>query len=224
MKPSQPVLIKGLDAKVFNESLSAYIPEETPAQVIHGGDKLHIDQFTLPSCGKMGEWIRSHLPWKPIIYMARFSGGYKGGFAHIDAFPSYNFYYVRRGRKHVYIVPRQYNPAVNFKPGYDSVYVGDDGPDDGKLEWDRPSPWRVRVRRGCRRRAPLQQQREHPQIHEHHAQPGDLHAPPPARGRVPETLRNDIFNWEEAKYFSHILWHGVTKRDTASIDSTPSHD
>lgn len=135
MKPSQPVLIKGLDAKVFNESLSAYIPEETPAQVIHGGDKLHIDQFTLPSCGKMGEWIRSHLPWKPIIYMARFSGGYKGGFAHIDAFPSYNFYYVRRGRKHVYIVPRQYNPAVNFKPGYDSVYVGDDGPDDGKLEW-----------------------------------------------------------------------------------------
>ena len=41
----------------------------------------------------------------PIIFMTSLSGKYKGGFAHIDAFIGYNFYYLKRGQKKVWIVP-----------------------------------------------------------------------------------------------------------------------
>ena len=76
------------------------------------------------------------------MYMARFAGAYTAGMGHIDAFASYNFYYVSRGRKQVYLVPRQYNPSalnkeeagkLHFVGGIDNVFIKQDSADDQSL-------------------------------------------------------------------------------------------
>lgn len=128
---SEPVIIEGVDPKLF-ESLDRYAPE-VPASF--PTDKLLIDAYIFPLLGTpLFSWIKAHIG-RPILYMARFSGGYKGGYAHIDTFPSYNYYYVRRGRKKVRIVPRQYNHLIEFGAGYDSMYVKADAGDDSKIGW-----------------------------------------------------------------------------------------
>lgn len=223
VKRSEPVIIKGVDAKLFNSSLAEYAPEETPEQVAKGVPNLHINFWLLPSVGGAGAWINKHLPWKPILYMARFSGAYKAGYAHIDTFPSYNFYYVRRGRKRVILVPRQYNDAVNLKGGYDSNFVGDDAPDMSKLEWiDRlPGVWEFELEAGdvllfnnsaCIHK--FMNLTHNPEIFTIRLLHDDA---------SPYTYRNDLLNWEGAKYVAYVLWNGLTStqgtnRDTASID------
>ena len=119
-----------MDPTLF-EPLDEYappIPDSAPK------DKLLIDQFTMPKLGKLADWIKTNTG-KGVAYMARFSGGYSGGFAHIDSFPSYNFYYMKEGRKKVYIIPRQFNPLLDLANGYDSVFVKDDTADESQLEW-----------------------------------------------------------------------------------------
>ena len=210
---SEPVIVKNCPPAMF-EALNAYspdIPFGTP------GDKLLIDQFSLPTLGSLAAWLMLHVG-KPVLYLARFSGGYKGGYAHIDSFPSYNFYYVRRGRKRVFIVPRQYNPAIVFGAGYDSVFVRDDAADASSLEWLDTIP-------GC---------------YEFEVGEGDVllfnnsacihkflnltHNPEIFTMRLvhadasPLTLRNDCFNWTGAKYFTHIVLSKETGvRDTTSV-------
>lgn len=67
--------------------------------------------------------------------MASFAGNYKSGYAHIDAFPSYNFYYVKQGKKQVYIIPHEYTCYLNMKGGIDNIYVEYDNANNNKLEW-----------------------------------------------------------------------------------------
>lgn len=128
---SEPVIIEGVDPALF-QALNRYAPD-VPASF--PTDQLLIDAYIFPLLGTpLFAWIKAHIG-RPILYMARFSGGYKGGFAHIDTFPSYNYYYVRRGRKKVRIVPRQYNALIEFGAGYDSMYVKADSADDSKIGW-----------------------------------------------------------------------------------------
>ena len=154
--------------------------------------------------------------------MARFSGGYKGGFAHIDSFPSYNFYYVRRGRKQVWIVPRQYNYLLNFGMGYDSVFVRDDAPDGSQLEWLKTIPgyYEFEVEKGdvllFNNAASIHKFiniTHNPEIFTMRLVSGDA---------SPLTLWNDCFNWTGAKYFAGIILDAKTGvRDTASIEGSP---
>lgn len=211
---SEPVVIEGVDPEVF-KSLSKYAPEVPPG---YPTDKLLIDAYVLPLLGTpLFAWIKAHIG-PPILYLARFSGGYKGGFAHIDSFPSYNYYYVRRGRKKVNIVPRQYNPLIKFGAGYDSMFVLEDAADESKLEWmDKiPALYEFEVSEGdvllfnnsaCIHK--FMNLSENPEIFTLRLFTTDA---------SPLTLKNDLFNWTGAKYFTSILMDGGTHaRDTGSV-------
>jgi|AntAceMinimDraft_5_1070358.scaffolds.fasta_scaffold86932_1 hypothetical protein len=128
---SEPVIVEGVDPELFKD-LDRYAPEVPKS---FPTDQLLLDAYIFPLLGTpLLAWIKAHIG-RPVVYLARFSGGYKGGYAHIDTFPSYNYYYVRRGRKKVRIVPRQYNPLIEFGAGYDSMYVKADSADDSKIGW-----------------------------------------------------------------------------------------
>lgn len=211
---SEPVVIKGIDPATF-ECLAGYTPKR-PTDL--PTNKLLIDQYTLPLWGTpLLRWIRAYVG-KHVVYMARFSGGYKGGFGHIDSFPSYNFYYVVRGRKHVNIVPRQYNSLLNLRAGYDSMFVADDKPDDTSIEWmdTLPGVYEFEVEEGdvllfnnsaCVHK--FMNLTQGPEIFTMRLLHFDA---------SPLTLRNDLFNWAGARYFTPILLSSVTQsRDTASI-------
>lgn len=191
------------------------VPPGTPE------DKLLIDQYTFPKLGEMSKWIMHNIG-KRVLYLARFSGGYKGGYAHIDSFPSYNFYFVRRGRKKVYIVPRQYNSLLKFGKGYDSVFVRDDDTTGTKLEWLETIPgyWTFEVEEGdvllfnnsaCIHK--FMNLTHNPEIFTMRLAHTDS---------SPLTLWNDCFNWTGAKYFTDIAFTSKTGvRDTASVEGKP---
>jgi len=209
---SEPVIVKGVPRALF-DALDEYrpvIPEGGPT------DKLLIDQFTLPRLGSLGGWIKSHTG-KAVAYMARFSGGYAGGYAHIDSFPSYNFYVMKKGRKRVFIVPRQYNPLLNLANGYDSVFVADDTADTSQMEWldALPGYYEFELDEGdvllfnnsaCIHK--FLNLTQNPEIYTLRLFSGDA---------SPLTLRNDFFNWPGAKYFASILLNPTSVRDTYSV-------
>eukprot|EP00518_Triparma_eleuthera_P004076 CAMPEP_0182463666 /NCGR_PEP_ID=MMETSP1319-20130603/7824_1 /TAXON_ID=172717 /ORGANISM="Bolidomonas pacifica, Strain RCC208" /LENGTH=304 /DNA_ID=CAMNT_0024663237 /DNA_START=65 /DNA_END=979 /DNA_ORIENTATION=- len=214
VRRSEPCIVKNCPPAMFAD-LQKYSPE-IPADAPK--DKLLIDQFSLPRLGSMQEWLFKYVG-KRVLYLARFSGGYKGGYAHIDSFPSYNFYYVKRGRKHVYIVPRQYNPLLKLVGGYDSVFVGDDKADDSSLGWLETIPgcYEFEVGEGdillfnnsaCIHK--FLNLTQNPEIFTMRLVHSDS---------SPTTLWNDCLNWEGAKYFTGIMTMGKTSaRDTASIE------
>ena len=212
IRHSEPIIIKGMDPALF-EPLDEYappIPDSAPK------DKLLIDQFTLPKLGKLADWIKANTG-KGIAYMARFSGGYSGGFAHIDSFPSYNFYYMKEGRKRVYIIPRQFNPLLKLANGYDSVFVEDDTADESQLEWLDllPGYYKFELESGdvlmfnnsaCIHK--FMNLTDHPTIYTVRLFSADA---------SPLILRNDCFNWAGAKYFGSIVLNPTSVRDTYSV-------
>jgi hypothetical protein len=209
---SEPIIIKGMSPDLFGP-LDSYAPPLPPTAP---GDKLLIDQFTLPRLGVLSDWIREYTG-KRVAYMARFCGGYAGGFAHIDSFPSYNFYYVKKGRKKVYIVPRQYNSLLDLANGYDSVFVKNDTADESQMEWlqSLPAYYQFEVEQGdvllfnnsaCIHK--FMNLTEDPIIYTVRLFSGDA---------SPLTLKNDVFNWQGAKYFGSILLNPTSVRDTYSV-------
>eukprot|EP00939_MAST-03C_sp_MAST-3C-sp1_P001124 g1124.t1 len=63
---------------------------------------------------------------RDVMYVARFQGYYKAGFAHIDSFASYNFYLVLRGRKRVQLGTRSECARLKcLTRGVDSCFVPD---------------------------------------------------------------------------------------------------
>lgn len=212
IKNSEPVVIKGVPRALFDvlENYAPAIPPNYPT------DKLLIDQFTFPRLGELSRWIREQTG-KSIAYMARFSGGYSGGFAHIDSFPSYNFYVVKRGRKRVFIVPRQYNHLLDLANGYDSVFVKDDSADDQHMEWleKLPGYYEFELEAGdvllfnnsaCIHK--FMNLTENPEIFTLRLFSLDS---------SPLILKNDVLNWEGAKYFASILLNPTSIRDTYSV-------
>jgi hypothetical protein len=80
VKRSEPVIVKNCPPDLF-EILGVNYSPEIPADAPK--DKLLIDQFSLPSLEGMQTWLYKFIG-KRVLYLARFSGGYKGGYAHID--------------------------------------------------------------------------------------------------------------------------------------------
>ena len=212
MRRSEPVVIEGLKAELFD-----VLEDFTPAHTSDlPSDKLLIDQYSLPKLGNLAQWIRTHTG-RRVAYMARFSGGYGGGVAHIDAFPSYNFYYVRRGTKKVFIVPRQYNAEMDLVSGFDSMYVAPDTADLSQLEWldELPAYYTFELTEGdvllfnnsaCVHK--FINLSPSPEIFTLRLFTIDA---------SPLTLRNDILNWAGAKSFASVLLQPTTVRDTYSV-------
>merc|ERR1739848_659555 len=93
-------------------------PSDTSVNTGAKKNQILINQYTLPGRDKLGndlyDWIKKFIG-RPIIYILRFSGNYSSGFAHIDTAATYNFYYVKRGKKKGFIVPRQYNDMLHLQ-------------------------------------------------------------------------------------------------------------
>ena len=99
------------------------------------GTKMRIREYIFPTLTKsLDDFINSYIN-KKVMYMAEFSGNYPAGFSHIDSMSSYNLYYLKCGRKEVYIIPPECTAYVNMKHGIDSIYVEDDSTGVDKLEW-----------------------------------------------------------------------------------------
>lgn len=88
---------------------------------------IQIQQYTFPrKLGKTLDALIYRLTKKPVVYMASFSGNYISSYAHIDSFSSYNFYYLKKGRKEIYIVPHEYSHLLQLERGSDNVFVSED--------------------------------------------------------------------------------------------------
>lgn len=212
VKFSRPVILNHVSPE-FIESLDRFAPP--PDEVLPEG-RLLIQQFSLPNLGDLGRWIR-HVTGMRVAYMARFTGSYASGYAHIDAFPSYNFYVMRRGSKRIRIVPRQYNHLVRWSPGFDSVFAEDDRADDDHLEWLQMLPGyydfelyegQVLLFHNAACGHKFTNLTPKPQIFTIRLFTADA---------SPLILKNDLFNWEGAKSFANYLLQETIIRDTSVI-------
>lgn len=82
-------------------------------------------------------WIHKYTG-KWVAYVIRFGGSYKTSWAHMDSTggaPTNNVYYIHRGSKKVYIVPRQYNDHLPIVGGLHNCHVATDAGDDSQMGW-----------------------------------------------------------------------------------------
>jgi len=225
---SEPVIVKHLEEiGVDFESSLAPLSKNRKRQDESASAFLHIELSMWPfaTVGKsLSNFIYDYCGRRAILFVARFSGGYKAGLAHIDSSPSYNFYYVVKGKKQVYLVPRQFNPSrvgvvepdkLQFLPGLDNVHIAGDTTDAESLkDWlpNIPAVWDFQVEAGdvllfnnaatCHKFINLT---PNPEIFTIRVQnfTGASHL----------SLRNDMFNWAGAKSFAALILSRATVRD-----------
>jgi len=77
----------------------------------------------------------------PIIFVTSMGGKYVGNRAHIDSYISYNFYYVNKGEKMVWIIPEEYTNTIELKNALDHLYVKADGVGTTNLDWLNKIPY-----------------------------------------------------------------------------------
>ena len=115
MARSEPVIIKNLPNETFSalHDGGQYSPPLTEAEV--NKRTVLINTYVFPrALGAFSQWIQKHVQ-RPVLAMIRFSGNYKTSAAHMDGSPpTNNIYYLSRGRKRVWICPRQYNHLLNL--------------------------------------------------------------------------------------------------------------
>ena len=137
---SEPVIVKNLPKATF----SALAPGAKYAPQVDGGILKKGTTITeifhdLSALGKIGQWIQKHVQ-KPLIYMLRMHGKYESGPAHMDGF-TFNIYYVARGRKRVWICPRQYNHLLKFQSGTHFVFIpGSEPGSPNPQKWTQSVP------------------------------------------------------------------------------------
>jgi hypothetical protein len=131
---SIPIIIKNFPKNMYQEELF-----ENVTSNVKNKDKVLINKTLLPKLGNVGNFIHKYIN-KYVLYMLIFGGGYSGSQAHIDTFATYNFYYLKKGEKDVYIIPHEYTCYLNMTNGKESVFVGEDKPNSENLEWLKNLP------------------------------------------------------------------------------------
>lgn len=221
---SEPVIIKGLSEEMFVDLIQNFSPpSDTSVNTGAKKNQILINQYTLPGRDKLGndlyDWIKKFIG-RPIIYILRFSGNYSSGFAHIDTAATYNFYYVKRGKKKGFIVPRQYNDMLHLQPGYDSIFVPDSAgtaPDAFKFLETVPGAFKFDLVPGdvmlfnnsaCVHK--FMNASEHPEVLSIRMVNMDI---------SPLTAANDCFHWTQARYIAKVvLSGGIISRPALSVE------
>ena len=127
---SEPVVIDGMPHELF-EPLRTHYPILLPPLYDYKNDTMIIRQHMFPlRLGPLGAEINRLTGGRRTVYLASMSGTYSAGVAHIDSFASYNFYYVQKGTKEVFIVPHEHTSLINLRSGIDNVFVAEDDDDD----------------------------------------------------------------------------------------------
>jgi hypothetical protein len=123
---SEPVILIGLP-DVYLEEITKIHSKE-----ILTIDKLVINTYIFPKLKRLSTFINNYINNKKILILIHFSGKYDQGIAHLDTAASYNFYFLKKGKKQVYIIPQEYTKYLNLQYGEDSVFVKDD---EFSLSW-----------------------------------------------------------------------------------------
>lgn len=122
MARTEPVIIKNLPKKTFSALAPGgqYAPPLSESMLKKG--KAVVNFYFIPrALGEMGQWIEKHIQLSKF-YVVRFSGFFKSGPGHLDG-SSFNIYYLAKGRKRVWICPRQYNHLLKFESGFHSTFI-----------------------------------------------------------------------------------------------------
>ena len=120
LRSSHPVVVQNIPRALFRELRDNY-----PIRVADPA-RMEIQLYTWPRhVPELAALVR-RVTRKPILYLASFAGDYGSGVMHMDAMSTYNFYFVQRGAKEVFIVPPEYTDVFRLRGGIDSVYALDD--------------------------------------------------------------------------------------------------
>lgn len=121
-KTSIPLIVKDMPKDYF-EKLET-INDEINDEKDYLKENVFIKNRILPrNLGKLGSFINKDLK-KNILYIAKLTGSYKNTYAHIDYVPSYTFYYLKKGKKKIILIPIKYSDKYIVK-GDDCVYDKD---------------------------------------------------------------------------------------------------
>ena len=219
---SEPVIIKNMAKSIFSALAPGgqYAPAVSTRLLENG--ILCMNTYLFPgNLGEFGHWIQKHVQKWPIMFMLRFSGSYKSGYAHIDSIGSHKVYYVACGRKKVWICPRQYNHLLKFERGYNAAFVaGSDGVSPCAFWWMKkvPGVWTFDLEAGdvlifnntgCLHK--FVNITRNPVIFALSLLSANL---------SPVVARNDIFNWCQARYAIEKFWtRDVTIEHPSGKDS-----
>lgn len=116
---SEPVILIGMPEFYLKEITKIHSKE------ILTIDKLVLNTYIFPNLKKLSTFINNYIN-KKILILIHFSGKYKQGLAHLDSGSSYNFYFLKKGKKQVYIIPQEYTKYLDLQYGEDNVFVKDD--------------------------------------------------------------------------------------------------
>ena len=199
---SEPVIIHNLPKKTFSSLAPGgqHSPSPTEAMV-KSGQVIGATYLFPRALGVFGQWIQRNIQ-RPVLYMVRLSGSYGGTPAHMDGICD-QVYYVARGRKRVWICPRQYHHLLDFQSGYNSVFIpGSDRESSDPFKWIKsvPGVWSFEVsardvlifnNAGCVHK--FANVTEDPEIFSLRIFSRDL---------SPVTARHHVCNWEEARFWA----------------------
>ena len=202
---SEPVIIQNLPKDTFSALTPGgqYSPPSTEAKVKRGNVIL-VNYLWPRALGAFGQWIQKNIQ-RQAYTMVRISGNYGGTPAHMDGFGD-QVYYVARGRKRVWICPRQYNHLLEFQSGANTVWI----PGSGRTSSDPnnwiqsvPGVWALELNAGdvllfnnstCVHK--FENVSEDPEIFSLRMWLSNL---------SPVTARHHMGNWNEARYWAGLI-------------------
>lgn len=206
MSRSEPVIIKNLPKETFSALArgSQYAP--APKEDLVQKRTVLINFFLRPrALGGIGDWIKKNVN-QSVLYMLRFSGSYSSIPAHLDGF-TYNIYHLAKGRKRVWICPRQYNHLLNLRSDRNAVVIpGSDRTSSNHLKWIEsvPGVWAFELEAGdllifnntaCVHK--FVNVTEVPEVFSMRVLTGNL---------SPVLAKHHIFNWQQARQSITLLF------------------
>ena len=238
---SEPVIIHGMPHDLF-EPLRTHYPIPTiDDDDDNRNDTMIIQQHMFPlRLGPLGTEIRRLTGGRRTVYLASMSGTYSAGVAHIDSFASYNFYYVQKGQKEVFIVPHEHTSLFDLQSGIDNVFVAEDDythnhhqhrhhhdnadnsdKNSSHYSWLDRLPYYYRFLLNESQVLIFNNAKcVHKFVNQGVPFPGAeqiytlrLFSTDPDM----TALRNDIFHWRQAQEYAHILMHGTLLRQIGDV-------
>jgi hypothetical protein len=116
---SLPVILIGLP-DIYKEEITS-----THTKEFLTTDNIVLNTYFFPKLKNLSKFVNNYLK-KNILVLIHFSGKYKQGLAHLDTIASYNFYFLKRGKKQIYIIPQEYSKYIDLQYGVDNLFVNDD--------------------------------------------------------------------------------------------------
>ncbi|KAJ3382540.1 aldehyde dehydrogenase (NAD(P)(+)) ald5 [Entophlyctis sp. JEL0112] len=136
VKNSEPIVLTDLPPSILSE----FTAQHRSYEALMDGSTL-IDFKTLPKYETLSKFIWKSMR-KIIMFAITFRGRDFSGYAHMDTFPSYNFYFIAKGSKDVILIPKDGASFFDCETGFDSIFL--EGTSGANLEWVNQAPQHYR--------------------------------------------------------------------------------